>query len=553
MRYRRADRQQTFPRWCRHRLRHKVRSTRSGGFTLVEMLVAMTITLIMIFALAQVFTVVGNTIAEGRASMEMSGSLRSVASRLQRDLDGITCPVRPWAEAGAGHGYFEYFEGVGNDMNPLPLSAVSSSVSNSFGDIDDVLAFTARSEGSPFKGFHRGDPIVSYEAEIIWFTRFEDRDGDGLPGPGEVFLYRRVLLIVPNHPYNLNANVVAPYDLSDYLDHYQNSDISARSTTNGIVANTLSDLTNRQNRFAHRPDLFPHLISRAMLIPRGTVFAGGSLPGEDGVDDNHDGIVDDQGLPFAWETGAFGSNDLVSTDLNVVTHGYGHDLIAPQLLAFDVKAFDPYAEIHTTGNNIAVVPGDPGWPVAGVIGNQVPTGRGAFVDLGYRNFGGNIVDGLVINHSSRRPAATDISTGRSLFSGLPAFRDRPNTGIVGVWDPYEPFLGVYNIPVPTPGNSSPPPQPILGTSYCTWSTYYEHDGIDQNGNGLIDEGNNGLDDDPDGPGPLTPNGIVDDAVERETSPPYPFPLRGIQVRIRLIEPGTRQVRQMTVVADFIPE
>jgi hypothetical protein len=55
--------------------------------------------------------------------------------------------------------------------------------------------------------------------------------------------------------------------------------------------------------------------------------------------------------------------------------------------------------------------------------------------------------------------------------------------------------------------------------------------------------------------PPTPVGVngVDDPGERETSPPYPVPLRGIQVRIRVLEPNTRQMRQATVGADFIQE
>ena len=56
---------------------------------------------------------------------------------------------------------------------------------------------------------------------------------------------------------------------------------------------------------------------------------------------------------------------------------------------------------------------------------------------------------------------------------------------------------------------------------------------------------NGIDDD-------NQNG-VDDAGERETSPPYPAPLRGIEVRIRVMDYSTRQVRQVSVVADFVPE
>ena len=38
-----------------------------------------------------------------------------------------------------------------------------------------------------------------------------------------------------------------------------------------------------------------------------------------------------------------------------------------------------------------------------------------------------------------------------------------------------------------------------------------------------------------------------------TSPPYPYPLRGIQVKIRVFEPDSRQVREVTVVQDFLPQ
>lgn len=43
-----------------------------------------------------------------------------------------------------------------------------------------------------------------------------------------------------------------------------------------------------------------------------------------------------------------------------------------------------------------------------------------------------------------------------------------------------------------------------------------------------------------------------EAGEAETSPPYPYPLRGIEVRIRCYEPSSRQVRQVTVRQTFVP-
>jgi hypothetical protein len=46
---------------------------------------------------------------------------------------------------------------------------------------------------------------------------------------------------------------------------------------------------------------------------------------------------------------------------------------------------------------------------------------------------------------------------------------------------------------------------------------------------------------------------VDNAGERETAPPYPYPLRGVQVRIRILESNTHQVRQAIVESDLIPE
>jgi hypothetical protein len=60
----------------------------------------------------------------------------------------------------------------------------------------------------------------------------------------------------------------------------------------------------------------------------------------------------------------------------------------------------------------------------------------------------------------------------------------------------------------------------------------------------VDESLNGLDDDG--------NDLIDDAVEKETAPPYGFPLRGIEVRIRCYEPTSRQVRQITVRHTFVP-
>jgi hypothetical protein len=66
--------------------------------------------------------------------------------------------------------------------------------------------------------------------------------------------------------------------------------------------------------------------------------------------------------------------------------------------------------------------------------------------------------------------------------------------------------------------------------YDSWSATYEAtgaDGLDNNG-----------------------DGIVDDPSEADTSAPYPGPLLGIQVKIRVYDPASRSVREATVRQNF---
>ncbi len=94
--------------------------------------------------------------------------------------------------------------------------------------------------------------------------------------------------------------------------------------------------------------------------------------------------------------------------------------------------------------------------------------------------------------------------------------------------------------------------------YDTWSTHYESVGTVV-GDTRAGRAINGFDDTipaaelPPGYTSPNPNGVVDDALELITSPPYPIPLRGIQVKIRVFEPDSRQIREVTVVQDFLSQ
>ena len=159
----------------------------------------------------------------------------------------------------------------------------------------------------------------------------------------------------------------------------------------------------------------------------------------------------------------------------------GEDIVLTNVIGFDVRVYDPTAEIKdSTVGGVAVTAGDPGYAAATSFSPDAVFG--CYVDI--------------------------ASTGAGVFAG---------------------------------GNKDARSK-LLGNVYDTWSTHYEFNGIDEDDLNDADQGANGIDDDN--------NGIIDD--EQETSPPYPYPLRGIEVRIRVYEPRSRQVRQVTVRHTFVP-
>lgn len=173
----------------------------------------------------------------------------------------------------------------------------------------------------------------------------------------------------------------------------------------------------------------------------------------------------------------------------------GEDVVLSNVLSFDVRVFDPLAPINVA-DSIAASPGDPGYA------NGAPSGTfGCYADIGWAGTG-PFAFGSVFP-----PSGSGFQTTGIRVAGPPA-----------------------NLAVPR--------------TYDTWSTFYDSNGVDEDGDGTIDEGVNGFDDDG--------NGLVDDAAEQETSPPYPVALRGIEIRIRCYEPSSRQVRQVTVRHTFVP-
>lgn len=408
------------------------------ALTLIEMLVALAVTMVMMAAVVNLFANISGSIRNRRAVIEVSGQLRQVRMRLAKDLAGATCEATTWQRPEENRGYIEIVEGLHSDKWPSNLvdgdnsngeidGAISilpsaqtvntnlGSVTDGYalGDFDDILALTVRSEAEPFVAEVDNQTVTSNLAEVVWYA-FEDQQSENPPGTfdpkandGIRMIFRRVLLIAP---------WLGPWD-----DRPAN--VSARRVTETVngnpvtrwVANTLGDLTKRENRISRQPaDQFPFPLDRGNL--------GGQNP---------------------------------------------EYLMLDDALAFDVRVFDPDAPLYAlqTSPNTVMEPSDRGWELAAQ--QDDPVGYGAFCDLGWNR-----------NYSDPSPGPYNMTL------------------------PNPPLRSVFQHPRMAGWHPNRPPADFFGhpAVYDTWSYHYENDSVDQYndsvaGNNLTDRGTNGIDDD----------------------------------------------------------
>jgi len=539
-----------------------------------------------------IFGLLGDNVSKSRAAMEMSEQLRGVKQRLQADLAGLTATTLPPLRPERDGGYLEIIEGPVGRIEGTGMNAVirqvdtvdvpdENNVSGNdtcVGDNDDFFMFTTRSRGEPFVGRFGGATIQSPVAEIAWFLR-------------GTTLYRRVLLVKPSVTPQLPAAGATQF--------YANYDVSVRAAggifdlapnagTLRFVANSLGDLTKRENRFAHVPQCttigsprygWPHDVRiwgcanneyGQLRLPtlQECSHSGWTLPAALGSLNKWSGLnclnlrpntqFSAWKEPNPWAEVDPATGILTDFPGNAPNVRIGEDVILTNVLQFDVKVWDPLAPVFTVdptqdsaSNNwlvapnvaagtMVIMPGDPGYAtalatwmsVASPLENLVT--RGAYVDLNY----------------AWSAASSNTFHNISWFSG-------PG-------DPRSGLAAKTNYPAAV---------------YDTWSTHYEHDGIDQDGDGRVDEFTDGFDGDTatisdgivDNPGELFTDSNGDgghgsgepwvdvngngtyDPGEQEAPPPYAHPLRGIQIKIRTFEPDSRQIREVTIVQDFLPE
>jgi type II secretory pathway component PulJ len=522
-------------------------ATLRRGLSLMELLIATTISIMLMAATVTLFGVVGDKVNAGRAMIETGDRLRATRNRLSADLRGATVSFLPWEQASSGSGYFEVLKGPPVDTSNPPTSntynvgsasvAVASPNAKPFnrdanasstlvGYTQDVLMLTTRSRDVPFTGRAGSTTIESQVAEVVWYVQ-PTFNAQGQLQPTYT-LYRRQFLVCPvvNNQASVQLQPPAPSaaNPNPTKTYYDNFDISShplyyKDPMTGTqyqyqVFNSLSDLAYRENRFAHNTDKasagFPNPVlgptqynSSGALVPAQlpllySVNSGGSVNAVGAT--NYDSLT-----PFQATYMPDGSQNLAGSQR------YGEDVVLTNVLSFDIKLWDPGAEVKqdvSGSTNSALVPSDPGYrnppsPKPATSTSFNPKQYGAYVDLNYSAttypFGmNNDTDGAV------------DTTSRSFFAG-PYYGSGQTSSL---------WAGRF-----TSGFAT----------FDTWSLGYEYGS--KSVNGFDNDSSNG----------------VNDAGERVTSPPYPVPLRGVQIKIRVYEPTSRQVREVTVTETFLPD
>lgn len=463
-----------------------------GGLSLIEIMIALTMTLIVLGAMMTAFASVSTRMQQGRAMIELANRVRNVESTLRSDLTSMTVEPRPYTTT-LPPGYFQIVEGPGRDLT------MAATTSNVMGDMDDAISMTIQSKSKLFRGrFVDGSGNVqmleSPLAEVTWFTIWNDKDGDNVLPEFEdsIELRRRVLLVLPS--ITLPVPAVGYWNWNQVQSFFMNNDISVRVEPIPdqvdrylLIPNQLTDLAIRKNRFGHLSA---------------------------GVQGNRVAIL-------TWPVPT-----PVSANANQSSHGFPNqlhyqmlqalsssaDIVLTDVASFDVRVYSPNSMVWRDGDpNPDPNNPDPQLGVTAALIVEPGEMNQASLER-YGNFGSFI----------------DLSGGGDGWFGFPAAPRSQLSNTISSWP-----LGTIGVE----------------NTYDTWSPVYESDGIDQDysgANSIIDQGTDGLDNVP-------PMNGVDDIGERETNPPYFHPIRGIEIRIRTVERITKQVHQVRVVQSFVPE
>jgi type II secretory pathway pseudopilin PulG len=478
-------------------------------------------------------------------------------------------------------------------------------------------------------------PPQLWDTPVIDTVPVVDRTGDGVPDPDgmpdRVALCRRVLLlrpdldITPKYALTLNqeqltCRPINPTDVTTFREHmryaYQRCDLSVRSIldlVNGgfwLKTNSLADLQNPENRFAHYVVPAP-----SYPLPLATTLPILALSAEDVLT----APTSNFGIMIANALGTFVNIPSVTdgTQLAPIDHGFilakffrskvdadssGNiisvrptleEIVASNVVGFDVRGFDGnvqqlaspgadgiwglndlVAEAGAPGTDDLVVgPSDPGYALQVATNSLVPISNGCFVDLcwGRRVLhevsnasltpafpGGVVAFNLLPANDARRSVLSSSLSGFEplradfLRSMRRSGRFIPPAPGVFVYQVYQPTFDTFTDAYESDGNrqvsgfsenglvryngAAPIPSPNADQG-IDGIDLNDSDGIDNNGNGTVDE-------------PGETNGAVDDELELETRPPFVYKMPAIQVKFRVQDVQAGTLQELSIVHDL---
>ena len=133
-----------------------------AGFTLVELLVSLTVSLLLLGGVVSLFGSLGESVNESRSDAEMLQTLRHASYQLQSDLEGLTLSPDSAKASTTEPGFFEYVEGPHRDADYYLRNEGGTYEDGTYtrdtglgGDDDDVLHFTTMSADGA--------------SEVVWF------------------------------------------------------------------------------------------------------------------------------------------------------------------------------------------------------------------------------------------------------------------------------------------------------------------------------------------------------------------------------------------------
>ncbi len=544
------------------------------GLTLIEILIAVSLMTIIMLAAVRVLTYVSHTLTKTQNAMVIAGRARTAQMQIDRDLDCFTAPLTPPLRFNDAQGYVQIVEGLGSHygrlfhdstigwgLKDIAVNSETGAYDSTVGDCDDVIMFTARApEGSMFRGLVGGVIMESKEAEICIFLR-------------GTTLYRRVLLIIPdeqlqyalhNAEFDDGGTPTSRYTLgarpaTQGYGFYRDFDVSARlewdagTSTWRVKANTLADLTRRENRFGHSFQNLSTITNNPLPFPYG-IYNNAAwyqlrLPtlAECTMDDTQASWR--MGKQIVTKTNMY---DMLNSQLRYTDRAINNDWGDQPANTFPKSALKPYLDYWNNPLPWANIDSKTSSLLKGAdVFDGVSTSNFQFKQrtnedvlltnvIGFdikvwdQESKGFIDLGEFKNTNNFKLNAVDTAKARVCSKSL---------GSQG-------FYGALNkaIPANESGCYANALYGLLPCVYDTWTDAYENDAT-----GIVRDTNNasiwgiavappaGLDGAAD---------IMEHVDQWRCPPPYNVPLTGLQIKIRVFDPNSNNIREVTIRKNF---